>query len=1265
MDIHQKPNVLFARAGTCHTERLLPELVNNDLLISDRQLSDHLRFLYLYSDLLAYYDTNNVRIDQNIWRKFLEQDDTVIRSLILHTNIERVKKSIHKQFLTLRRKSTGIIESEYTTDLLVIGRELIILLEYWHKNLPNEDIIRVKLDTIIHEEINIHLSRVYKLFQQHHKHHYNEAFVDFCAFLDQKCNGTSLWELKSDIVQNEMNGPDLNDEQAIDILNDFFDAIFNTIYNLKTLSANDYFDTLQSQNKSPHMALLIAFLQLLQYADAHLNHIPQKALDHYYRHILKFNNNPSIPDEAYVHFGLSPNHSFAFVHSGARLVAKNPFNGEDILFQTKRDITINKAKISQINSLVPHKRGKKEESTAIELSTATYDKSMLQELPFPVFPVPLKASPSLEKSYEQLSVMIGSPLFHLAEGVRTIHIKFKFTPESFQELLNRTKKKDVSSIEFSRKLMGMINATARIRITTKEGWFDVPEEALSSQLLSKENSLCMTIALNAEIPAMTKLPSEQQSAMPDPETPTVVIGLRNSASSYGLYLLTIINGLILEKIDLKVSVKHYRGLVLQNQLGIIDNSQIFEPFGPLAKPHSSFYIGSGEVFSKNLTSLQVDIKWDGLPMLEGGFKSYYDAYPNRVNNDDFKVNISYLNHQHWNPFYAENRQYISLFQVVKSSKGSEKLDYTTTINNININGLGITKTNDPLDVSIYSPNTIAGFLKLQLSGPEQAFGHAIYPTLMSDMLVKNAQKKQGETAVTINEPYTPRIQSITIDYEAEESINLTSPPGEEEEKYLNKFFHLNAFGYTKEFPNNLKAATPVTLFPLMDDKASFIAFGIEDLNSNNLSMHIAIGENSLNPDDNRPQVTWQYLSNNVWLPLHQENIVVDRTKGFYKSGIIVFNLPNNITNNNTYMTPGLFWIRVKFTGAVNSLPTIVGVYTQAVTVLRVMDKNGVFSIPTLPPGTIQKLQNPIDGIELVVQPSKTFNGRQFENHQAFYRRVSERLRHKNRAISSWDYERIILEKFPEIFQVKCINHTLKSTHNMLNPGHITLVIIPKADHNSIDTLPIASTALLTNVKEYIQHVSSSFIKFEVVNPIYEDVKVNATIKFKPGFEKGLFLNTLQQDLCNFLSPWLFNASKDIPLGGNIAVSNIIDFINNRNYIEGIGNFSILKYVGKAPDLKLDKVTDYNGHLFANYPWSIMVSAKHHKISAVDNFDVTAKLRHGSIGDMAIGEDFIVGPWTVLSDKDSETCINEDILVPSLEEYCLITKKYIKTNHGNR
>jgi diaminopimelate epimerase len=52
------------------------------------------------------------------------------------------------------------------------------------------------------------------------------------------------------------------------------------------------------------------------------------------------------------------------------------------------------------------------------------------------------------------------------------------------------------------------------------------------------------------------------------------------------------------------------------------------------------------------------------------------------------------------------------------------------------------------------------------------------------------------------------------------------------------------------------------------------------------------------------------------------------------------------------------------------------------------------------------------------------------------------LRHKNRAITIWDYEHIILQKFPEIHKVKCLNHSKteikndKEVNSFLSPGNV-------------------------------------------------------------------------------------------------------------------------------------------------------------------------------------------------------------------------------------
>ena len=76
----------------------------------------------------------------------------------------------------------------------------------------------------------------------------------------------------------------------------------------------------------------------------------------------------------------------------------------------------------------------------------------------------------------------------------------------------------------------------------------------------------------------------------------------------------------------------------------------------------------------------------------------------------------------------------------------------------------------------------------------------------------------------------------------------------------------------------------------------------------------------------------------------------------------------------------------------------------------------------MPAGSISKLSTPVAQISKVQQPFASFDGKHQEIGKEFYTRVSERLRHKGRAINAWDYEHLVLDRFPSIYKVKCITH---------------------------------------------------------------------------------------------------------------------------------------------------------------------------------------------------------------------------------------------------
>ncbi|HEY8915272.1 MAG TPA: hypothetical protein VIM87_02510, partial [Chitinophaga sp.] len=344
-----------------------------------------------------------------------------------------------------------------------------------------------------------------------------------------------------------------------------------------------------------------------------------------------------------------------------------------------------------------------------------------------------------------------------------------------------------------------------------------------------------------------------------------------------------------------------------------------------------------------------------------------------------------------------------------------------------------------------------------------------------------------------------------------------------------------------------------------------------------LSLLFQFAEGTAKDEENDPPpVHWSYLSNNEWRPLRGEAIVFDGTFDFQTTGIIKIDVPEDATNNNTIITGGLHWFCASVTAHADRFPMLVDVVAQAVEV--VFDDNG--NAPShfdnaLPAGSISKLSVKVAEVSKVLQPFASFDGKHAEAGKEFYTRVSERLRHKARAINAWDYEHLVLDRFPSIYKVKCIPHTdpncLCREHTELNsdgmpettccgpqvtPGHVLLVAIANLkNRNAINPLqPKTSRRTLLEIEAYLKKRSSPFVQIRARNPLYEQVLTFFRVKFVSGTDKGFFLKKLNEELVQFLTPWAFDENADVKFGQKIYASSIVNFIEERPYVDFITDF---------------------------------------------------------------------------------------------------------------
>jgi hypothetical protein len=253
----------------------------------------------------------------------------------------------------------------------------------------------------------------------------------------------------------------------------------------------------------------------------------------------------------------------------------------------------------------------------------------------------------------------------------------------------------------------------------------------------------------------------------------------------------------------------------------------------------------------------------------------------------------------------------------------------------------------------------------------------------------------------------------------------------------------------------------------------------------------------------------------------------------------------------------------------------------------------------LPAGTITRLVQRNANIQRIQQPNPSFDGRGQEGIPEYFRRSSERLRHRNRGVTAWDLERLVLEAFPEVFKVKCLLHT--GATGLFKAGEAALVIVPNLRRTgAINVLePRASAVLMEEIEEHVAGLTSAFATVHAIQPVFERLRVEANIVFQAGRDPGYYSVVLNDDLRRFLSPWAYQDGEDILFGARVYRSEILAFVEGRDYVDHL------------IDLKLY-------HSFDGPPRDGIGSMR----IGVDFF-IRAKPRP-AIAEMMVGDDFVVG-----------------------------------------
>ncbi|WP_149695989.1 hypothetical protein [Chitinophaga sp. CF418] len=988
----------------------------------------------------------------------------------------------------------------------------------------------------------------------------------------------------------------------------------------------------------PHIGLLMAFTQLYSHLQHKVNGLTGQHLSYYYRNVLGIQQRPAVPDKVHVFVDTMPQSMPVAVRKGTPMIV-DPGNGAaPVTYRLDQDLNASQTRLRAlqsvyVNSYKQISANNPQQSDIIEqqVYTAIHKVTVpADHLPgaLPVAPWPLLGEAQQDLPLDQrtmketdMGLIIASPLFYLTEGRRTVEISLYCEAASFERLLAYVRNfAAVTGKKEALVMNDLLSSALIISYTTAEGWYTVAKHSIRcAPPECGPNCLVISITYDANAPAAALYNPVVHHGEYQTTLPLIKLLLNNNSFHHPYSYLPLLR---LERVAIRANVKGYRSVRLFNNAGPLSPANPFQLFGAQPAVGSFLDIKDSNIFNTYTKAFRFKIEWLELPHMDNGFNAYYDAYDAGMLNDSFKTGISTYEDGQFQP-ERNKQQLLNLFDTYRDEEGRLILSDTVTLKDLDLKKIRF--HNKPLldkEPFVTDGFYTDGAVRLELAGPQEAFGHKLYLRLFPEVATHNAGRWSKKRPIP-NIPYTPLVKSIMVDYILEQAEIMKPEKANDTEQAL-QLFHLYPYGHRQAYPSPFK--DDFALLPSFDDKAS-LYLGFDQMSpQEDISLLFQMDEKfyKYTTVTKSPKLHWSYLYNDRWVPFNNDQIQTDTTQLFISSGIISMRTPSMDCYGNTRLDKQLQWIRLSATEEMQITPMVKGVFVNAA--LAVRDQADTAAGTTLPPVSIKSLQQEVRGIQRIWQLFPSFGGRPAETSEEYYLRVSERLRHKKRPTSSIDLIQLVLEAFPEVLIVKCVKGITFSD--------VQLVIVPKPPEGGMydSEEPLMDIATMYRINEFVKALLPPYVKVTMHHPEYERLKIICDVGFVKGtssIDRNYYLIKLQDDIRHYMTPWLYDNQTDVKMGGILYTADILNYIKKLPYIAYVTGFSIVHFFaerdadGKPIHCMLDTAVSNMDYVRASTSEAILIPALHHSIRVLDDWEYRDPEPIG-ISNVITGEEMIIG-----------------------------------------
>lgn len=731
---------------------------------------------------------------------------------------------------------------------------------------------------------------------------------------------------------------------------------------------------------------------------------------------------------------------------------------------------------------------------------------------------------------------LESSMFVLSEGKRMVNVSFRLTTDS-------PIPDNLSSQSFN------------LQLSSTEGW---TEYTCTCHIDTIGNTprlcFCFTITQDAPVPT----PCTEKTHGTATKYPVLRLLTSKIRCPYDWGIQMKFNG-----VEIQTEVTGIHNFSFYNELGEVDTTQPFSPFGMQAEKGAWFLFGNEEMGLKLLKEVRLKGIWKKLPGTKAEFDKRYKDYAvsgQVIDSSSFTIHTEWQQGGKWHAC-VDDEQHL----FVPDQKEKRSLSHAEIIFDFPPQK---PLTRNAVSHYEYSRNC-DGFFRATLQAPIIGFGTDAYRTLYTETMIHNSRCKEKKRKDLPSEPVIPVLADAELSYIASEEMNLSDIAHS-----TIRLSRITALSEEESFPVNKENVQSFLPVAPADNLLYFGFLYAQGEQTLRMYLDMVLPQEKIpfyNPQpDKCIKLAWEYWNGNSWQPIPTESVRTEESQGLTQSGFVEIKLPERINNGHTDRQ-GKVWLRATVTGDADACLAVRSIQTNCTRLETLND--------------------------LKDKPAET------ETEAAI--RQSSRISNRHRAITIKDYERLVMEHFPEVDKAQCIPPQPEEQKEQVTK-EIRLVVFSHTEDARYFLSPVWK---LTEIQRLIRQYTSPFARLKVINPVYEQVNVHCkAVLWDRVQDEGKALRQLTILAQNYIAPWYRKG--EIPvLGQHFSYKELHARMVNH---EDLMKLVVLEVNGKSlsrVDINTEDMT-FKG----KQPWNILLP----------EIKIELLSPHDGINNAEIGSNFIIG-----------------------------------------